>query len=579
MTSPASSSRRIRSIRGSRHAGRHRSTAASAGKLGRMFSAPLQTFAGNDDERRELQSKTPQRRSRRCPSARCSSRWCGCFRSVRLRGEIRATKEANAVERGFDLRTFRHVTGLRLTYFSPRSSTSVARQVDQADQVSLDLRRRLEGNLAGRVQPVVILAILVSLRRSLAHLDESRCRRYRVRDLAEDARAQCRRRSLLRTLGRRRRAGSSRPSPASRRCRRTGLAITKWRVWVACLPRDDTYFRRTHCRRFAVVRTDHWHREARVLALAAPRPRTPVDAGRRRPVPGRSRSPVRSHRTRSPGCTRRCSPTSLPCTGAQRLLAERSASGAGLPPLAGTRLVAFDGVSFAYDDHRPVLPTSAFRIEPAARRPDRAIGCRQNDGLRSAGWPAYPARRHDSYRWPAARSVSPASIHAAVRSVAADGMLFRASIATTCATVASTPRMPTSTRRPACRLHVGAGAPAGWLDPRSEKAPCAVGGERQRVLLARPSWRSLASGAIASRARQSAQVRGPPVSELPPASRTQGAQPRLRSAARRGCHTEDGPPRRSPAAAAHPGSAGTARRSRSRAAPRSAAGDAESCGR
>ena len=134
-----------------------------------MFSAPLQTFAGNDDERRELQSKTPQQAiatvligALLLVLVRLLSEWSG------LRGEIRATKEANAVERGFILRTFRHVTGLPLTYFSLRSSTSVARQVDQADQVSPIFAAVSKEIWPDVFSLVVILAILVSVNRGLA---------------------------------------------------------------------------------------------------------------------------------------------------------------------------------------------------------------------------------------------------------------------------------------------------------------------------------------------------------------------------------------------------------------------------
>jgi ABC-type multidrug transport system fused ATPase/permease subunit len=151
-----------------------------AGRLGRMFTAPLPRFVGAEDERRELESRTPQAMATVLMGAlllvivRIFSEWCG------LSGDLRATKEANAVEGNFILRTLPHVTRLPLSYFSLRSSEAIARQVDQADQVS-----PLFSALSKEIWPdaftfVAIVIILVSVNWALALLSMLAVPLYRL---------------------------------------------------------------------------------------------------------------------------------------------------------------------------------------------------------------------------------------------------------------------------------------------------------------------------------------------------------------------------------------------------------------
>ena len=279
---------------------------------------------------------------------------------------------------------------------------------------------------------------------------------------------------------------------ASRRCRRTGLAITKWRVWVACLPaRYDAYFRRTRLQsRFAFVQNGIIGiAKAGVLALGGVRALehqlTPGDVVLFLAYLDRLYDPIE----RLTGLYTSLQPNVGSVHRAQRLLAERSASGAGLPPLLpGKGLVEFDGVSFAYDDHRPILTNISFRIEPgehvALIGPSGAGKTTVSDLLAGLYTPRAGTIRIDGQPL---GSVSPASIHTAVRSVAADGMLFRASIRDNMryGRFDATDADVDEAAREAGLMSVLARLPDGLDTEIGEGGVALSAGERQRVLLAR----------------------------------------------------------------------------------------------
>lgn len=93
--------------------------------------------------------------------ARLFSEWCAPT------GDTRSTREANAVERGFILRTVRHVTELPLSFFPLRANGAVARQVDQADEIS-PIFTALSKEIWLDVFSLAILAILISMNLELA---------------------------------------------------------------------------------------------------------------------------------------------------------------------------------------------------------------------------------------------------------------------------------------------------------------------------------------------------------------------------------------------------------------------------
>jgi ATP-binding cassette subfamily B protein len=403
------------------------------GSLGRMFNAPLQTFSGAADERRALESKTPQQAiatvlvgALLLVLVHLASEWFG------LRGDVRATAEANDVERGFILRTFRHVTALPLSYFSLRSSQAVARQVDQADEISPIVMAVSKEIWPDAFSLVVILGILVSVNWELAlvslvavpvyglvtwrmsrALDADIDRYYALWDKVSSRIQQAI--AGIKTV---QAHGAAEHEVSSL----SGASAEAY----------DTYLRRTRLQsRYAFVQNGIiGASKASVLALGGIRALehqlTPGDVVLFLAYLDRVYDPIErltglyTTLQQNLGSVRR----------AQHLLAEAPAAGTDLPPLApGRGLIEFDRVGFAYDDRLTVLVDISFRIQPgehvALIGPSGAGKTTIADLLAGLYTPRSGTIRLDGQ--PLNR-VSPASIRAAVRSVAADGTLFRASI-------------------------------------------------------------------------------------------------------------------------------------------------------
>jgi len=403
------------------------------GSLGRMFNAPLQKFSGAADERRALESRTPQQAiatvllgALLLVLVRLASEWFG------LRGDVRATAEANDVERGFILRTFRHVTALPLSYFALRSSQAVARQVDQADEISpivMAVSKEIWPDAFGLV---VILGILVSVNWELALVSLVAVPVYGLvtwrMSRALDADID-RYYALWDNV-------SSRIQQAVAGIK-TVQAHGAGEHEVASLSRAsaeayDTYLRRTRLqRRYAFIQNGIiGASKASVLALGGIRALehqlTPGDVVLFLAYLDRVYDPIErltglyTTLQQNLGSVRR----------AQRLLAETPAAGTDLPALApGRGLIEFDRVAFAYDDRLAVLVDVSFRIQPgehvALIGPSGAGKTTIADLLAGLYTPRSGTIRLDGQ--PLNR-VSPASIRAAVRSVPADAALFRASI-------------------------------------------------------------------------------------------------------------------------------------------------------
>ena len=116
---------------------------------------------------------------------------------------------------------------------------------------------------------------------------------------------------------------------------------------------------------------------------------------------------------------------------AQQLLAEAEATGANLPPLAAGRRTDSNSIAWVSPTTIAVavLVDVSFRISRVSTSPSsvhRAPARRRSPDLLAGLYtPRAGTIRLDGQRL---NDVSPASIRAAVRSVAADGTLFRASI-------------------------------------------------------------------------------------------------------------------------------------------------------
>jgi ABC-type multidrug transport system fused ATPase/permease subunit len=462
------------------------------GSFGRMFSAPLRKFAGAKEERRELRSRTPQQAiatvlvgALLLVLVRVFSEWCG------LRGDIRATTEASAVERAFILRTFRHVMKLPLSYFSARASQAVARQVDQADQVA-----PLFTAVSKEIWPdvfslAVILVLLISVNWELALISMLAVPVYGL---------------VTWRMGRALDANVDRYyalwDEVSSRIQQATAGIKTVQVHgadeyeVSELSRVsgsayDTYLRRTTLQdRYAFIQNVIIGlSKAGVLALGGVRALehqlTPGDVVLFVAYLDRVYDPIErltglyTTFQQNLGSVRR----------AQRLLAEPPAAGTDLPPLApGGGLVEFDRVSFGYDDRRVVLRDISFRIEPgehvALIGPSGAGKTTIADLL--AG--LYTARigdiRLDGH---ALNRVSPSSIHAAVRAVAADGTVFRAPIRENIryGGVDATDSEIDEAARQAGLSSLISRLPDGLATEIGEGGVTLSAGERQRVLLAR----------------------------------------------------------------------------------------------
>jgi ABC-type multidrug transport system fused ATPase/permease subunit len=107
------------------------------GSSRRIFRAPLRVVRPEEGRQRRLAPRTPPQATATVVIGailllvtRLLSELC------RLKGDNRSAAVGNSLERGFILRLFRHVLRLPLGFFSRRASGAVARQIDQSDHVA-----------------------------------------------------------------------------------------------------------------------------------------------------------------------------------------------------------------------------------------------------------------------------------------------------------------------------------------------------------------------------------------------------------------------------------------------------------
>jgi ABC-type multidrug transport system fused ATPase/permease subunit len=86
----------------------------------------------------------------------------------RWRGDNRSTRLSSDIERDYILRTFRHVLRLPLDYFGRRASGTVARQIDQSDHVAPVFTALAQEFWPDFFRLVAILVIMTSLNVTLA---------------------------------------------------------------------------------------------------------------------------------------------------------------------------------------------------------------------------------------------------------------------------------------------------------------------------------------------------------------------------------------------------------------------------
>ena len=103
----------------------------------RMFGAPLRVVQRQPGQPRRLPPRTaPQAVATVLIGAALLVVTRLLSQLGRLKGDNRSTVLANTIERGYILRTFRHVLRLPLGYFTRRASGAVARQIDQSDHIA-----------------------------------------------------------------------------------------------------------------------------------------------------------------------------------------------------------------------------------------------------------------------------------------------------------------------------------------------------------------------------------------------------------------------------------------------------------
>jgi ATP-binding cassette, subfamily B, bacterial len=140
-----------------------------SGALDRIFSVPMEPFDGTDAARRTLESKRPREAA--------ATIILGAMLLVVIRlvaegfkrlADNRATLLATELEQDFIIRTFTHVIHLPLGFFSKRASGSVARQIDQSDNVAPIFTAVAKELWPDLFRLLAILAIMLTVNYELA---------------------------------------------------------------------------------------------------------------------------------------------------------------------------------------------------------------------------------------------------------------------------------------------------------------------------------------------------------------------------------------------------------------------------
>ncbi|MCC7175438.1 MAG: ABC transporter ATP-binding protein [Bryobacterales bacterium] len=137
--------------------------------IGRIFRVPMTPYAPDDGGRRTLENRTAHEAAATVILGalllvviRLLAEW---FKRL---GDNRAAALAADVERGFILRTFRHVIRLPLGFFTTRASGALARQIDQSDNVAPVFTAAAQDLWPDLLRLLAILVIMLTVNRELA---------------------------------------------------------------------------------------------------------------------------------------------------------------------------------------------------------------------------------------------------------------------------------------------------------------------------------------------------------------------------------------------------------------------------
>ncbi len=458
----------------------------------RIFHAPLQRLKPDHAGPRRLPART-------APQAVATVILGACLLLVtrllselfQLRGDNRSTRLSSDIERGYILRTFRHVLRLPLDFFGRRASGAVARQIDQSDHVAPVFTTFAQEFWPDFFRLVAILGIMASLNRALALVTFIAVPVYALVTWRMARRLET---QLEQYYGLWDEVSSRiQQSVAGIKTVIThGAAAWEERQLDEASERAfETYVQRARMlNRYAFVQEGiATVSKAAALLLggikALQHQLTPGDVVLFVAYLDQVYAPIENLTELYTGLQEHLSSLKR----SQRLLETATAPGEERPafvPRGGE--IVFEDVVFGYTPKRRVLDGVSFRIRAGERvglvGPSGAGKTTVTDLLIGLYVPDSGAILIDGQRLDA---VSPSSLREAVRGVAADGMLFRM-------TVAENIRYA---RQPATDAEVAEAARLAGLGPLLERLPEGLAtpigergvelsmGERQRVLLAR----------------------------------------------------------------------------------------------
>jgi len=409
----------------------------------------------------------------------------------RWMGDNLSTRLASRIEQDYIVRTFRHVTRLPLGFFARRPSGTLAKQIDQSDQIAPFFTAFAQELWPDLFQLLAIIGLVATLNRELAvivliavpvyafvtwrmsrHLETRLELYYGLWDEVA-ARIQQGVGGIKTILG----LGAAEHETHE-------VKVAAERAFGAYVERGRLENRFVFYQE-AVITTAR----ASALLLAGVRALehqlTPGDLVMLIAYLDRIFDPIES----LTGLYTSLQENASAVQRAERLLATPAAPGEDNPPLRpGPGTIEFRDVRFAYHPDRPVLRGVTFRIEAGEHvgivGPSGAGKTTLTDLLVGFYEPQQGEILLDGQR---VRDVSPSSLHAAVRGVAADGVLFQMSVAGNIRLgrfEATDAEVLEAAERAGLGLLLQR-LPEGLETPVGERGVELSVGERQRILLAR----------------------------------------------------------------------------------------------
>ena len=469
-----------------------RSVEHLGGSVGRMARVPMTAYVDDAGTGRSLEQRTVHEAAATVilgaillVAIRLAAEW---FKRL---GDNRAAFLASGVERAFILRTFRHVIRLPLSFFTTRSSAALARQIDQSDNVSPIFTAAAQDLWPDVFRLVVIIGIMLVVNDELAIVAAVTILAYglvtwrltRVLDVESD-----RYYALWDEVASRIQqavAGiKTIQAHGAEDFEARGIDEASEIAYKSYLQRNRIHNRYSFLQD-AVISVS----KAGVLVIgglkALEHQLTPGDVVMLLAYLDRLYSPIESLTSMYTDLQQHISGVRR----AQRLLLVAPATGADLPALKATQgAVSFNNVSFGYASGTKVLDGVSFQLRPGERTalvgPSGAGKTTITDLLIGLYRPQEGEVLVDGQ---AVGTVSPSSLRAAIRGVAADGTIFGV-------TLADNIRYG---RLDASEVEVGEAAKLAGLEAVIAQLPegldTLIGergvalsvGERQRILLAR----------------------------------------------------------------------------------------------